>query len=87
MGWLERILGGPPLAVIAKLVFLSLVVGAILAGLGLSPALLLALAVDAAEGLFGLGFDAIRDVGRYILTGAAIVIPIWLVARLLGGRR
>jgi hypothetical protein len=34
---LTRLLGGSPVAVLLKLVFLSLVVGAIMAGLGLSP--------------------------------------------------
>ena len=30
-----------------------------------------------------MGFEAFGQVGRYILAGAVIVVPIWLVMRLL----
>jgi hypothetical protein len=30
-----------------------------------------------------MGFEAIREIIDYILVGAAIVIPVWLVLRLL----
>lgn len=87
MATLERVLGGSPLGVLVKLLVLSLLVGAILAGIGLSPRALLDQAVDAFEALFGYGFDAVRNVGRYLVTGAMIVVPIWIVARLLAARR
>jgi hypothetical protein len=29
-----------------------------------------------------MGFDAIRWLWRYLLLGAAIVVPIWLIIRL-----
>lgn len=87
MGALERLFGGSPVAVLLKLVFVSLLVGAIMAGLGLGPRLLLHRLQDAFEALFGYGFDALRNAGQYILTGAIIVVPIWLAARLLGARR
>ena len=87
MASLERWLGGSPLSVFAKLLFLSLVVGVILAALGLTPLGLMHQFVDAFRSLFGVGLDALRDFGRYILTGAVIVIPLWLVARLMGPRR
>ena len=87
MSHLHRLLGGSPIALLAKLLFLSLVIGAIMSGLGLTPATMLARAVAAARSLFGLGFDAVRDIGRYVLTGAVIVIPVWLIARLAGRAR
>ena len=34
----------------------------------------------------GLGFDAVRQIGRWLLYGAVIVVPIWLVGRLFGKR-
>ena len=83
---LTRLLGGSPLAVLLKLVFLSLVVGAIMVGLGLTPGYLLREFADAVRSLFGLGFDAIQDVGHYILTGAVIVLPIWLLTRIFDRR-
>jgi hypothetical protein len=80
---LQRYLGGSPLAVLLKLVVLSLIVGAIMAGLGLTPGNLVRQAVHAAHALFGLGFDTLRDVGGYVVTGAVIVIPIWVITRIL----
>jgi hypothetical protein len=80
---LQRYLGGSPLAVLLKLVVLSLIVGAIMAGLGLTPGNLVRQAVQAAHALFGLGFDTLRDVGGYVVTGAVIVIPIWVITRIL----
>jgi hypothetical protein len=84
---LQNWLGGSPGAVLVKLIFLSLIVGAFMAFLGLTPFLLFERVARAFQSLFGLGFDAIRDVARYILYGAAIVVPVWLIARLLGARR
>ena len=87
MSTLDRWLGGSPLGVLLRLVFLSLVVGVILAYLGLTPLALLYSALDSFQALFGLGFDAIENVGRYVLTGAIIVIPLWLLSRLMSSRR
>ena len=87
MSTLARWLGGPPLLVLAKLIFISLVVGAIMAGLGLTPRRLVYEVVDVFQSLFGVGLDAIRNVSHYILMGAVIVLPIWLVARLVNARR
>jgi predicted ABC-type sugar transport system permease subunit len=83
---LTRLLGGSPLAVLLKLVFLSLVVGAIMAGLGLTPGYLVYQFAEAVRSLFGLGFETIRDIWQYILTGAVIVVPIWLLTRIFDRR-
>lgn len=87
MSTMQRWLGGSPLTVLVKLVFLSLVVGVILAALGLTPIGLVRAFTDALRSLFGLGFDAVRDFGRYVLTGAMIVLPLWLLSRLMSARR
>ncbi len=84
---IERFLGGPPLATLVKLAFLSLVVGAIMAGFGLTPRGIVETLVDATRAVFGLGFDRVRDFGGYALAGAMIVVPIWLATRLLSNRR
>jgi hypothetical protein len=83
---LTRLLGGSPVAVLLKLVFLSLVVGAIMAGLGLSPGGLVRLLAEAVRSVFGLGLDTLRDIGGYILAGAMIVLPIWLLTRIFDRR-
>lgn len=80
---MERAFGGSPVPVLAKLLFVSLVVGAILSGLGFDPMTLPARLVAAGRSVLHLGFGAFRDLGRYVLTGAIVVVPIWLVSRLL----
>jgi hypothetical protein len=85
MSNLQRFMGGSPGAVLVKLVFLSLIVGAFLAFLGLTPFALFDRLAQAFRSIFGLGFDALRDIGRWVLYGAVIVVPLWLLSRLLGG--
>ena len=82
---LQRLFGGSTLALLFKLLFLSLVIGAIMAGFGFTPTTLPARIVAGARSLFNLGFGAFRNAGAYILTGAMIVVPIWLIMRLMGG--
>jgi len=84
---IHRFLGGSPLAVLVKLIFVSLVVGALMMWLDLRP-------IDLWRGLerfvnriWFLGFDAIREAGTYVLAGAMIVVPVWLVSRLLNMRQ
>ena len=33
--------------------------------------------------IWDMGFEAVRWLGRYLLLGAAIVVPVWLIMRLL----
>ena len=84
---LQRFFGGSPIAVLFKLVFLSLVVGAIMAGFGFTPTTLPSRIAAAVRSLFNLGFGAFRNAGAYILTGAIIVVPVWLLMRFMGGKR
>ena len=41
---------------------------------------------DLADRLWALGFRSLRDLGDYIVAGAAIVVPVWLILRLLSYR-
>jgi hypothetical protein len=75
-------LGGSPLSILVKLIFLSLLVGAALAFLNVTPFDLVNRLMRAFRSIFGLSFEAVRDIGRWILYGAMIVVPIWLVVRL-----
>jgi hypothetical protein len=83
---LTRFLGGSPGGVFLRLLFVSLIVGAFLMWLDISPADIFRGITDIINRIWGLGFDAIRVVADYILAGAAIVIPVWLVLRLLNMR-
>jgi len=33
--------------------------------------------------IWDMGFDAVRWLWRYLLLGAAVVVPIWLVVRVM----
>ena len=77
----NRFFGGPPLAVIARLILTSILVGVVLHALGLDPADIYASVRRFVLGIWDMGFDAVRWVWRYFLLGAVLVIPIWLVAR------
>ncbi len=73
------------MAVLTKLVFMSIVVGAFLALIGLTPPDLFRGIRDLINHIFNLGFDAVETVFRYFVYGAVIVIPIWLFTRLFRG--
>lgn len=79
---LERFLGGTPANVLVRLLFVSLIVGAFLMWLDIRPADIYRGIVDTINRIWSLGFGAIREVADYILVGAAIVVPIWVVIRL-----
>jgi hypothetical protein len=84
---LTRFLGGSPVGVFLRLFFLSLVVGAVLMWLDIRPYDVIEAVVRFAHRIWALGFDAIRQLGDYLLAGAIIVVPIWFVSRLLSSRR
>jgi hypothetical protein len=80
---INRFFGGPPLAVIARLVLLSILVGVVLHAIGLDPLNILDSLRRFVLSIWNMGFDAIRWVWRYFLLGAALVIPIWFIVRLV----
>jgi hypothetical protein len=79
----SRFFGGPPLSVIFRLILLSILVGVILKVLGLDPLHLLRSLEDLIREVWNMGFDALVWLWRYFLLGALIVVPIWLVLRLM----
>jgi hypothetical protein len=84
---LSRFLGGSPLAVVFRLVLLSVLVGVVLAAIGFDPWNILHSIRMLFQRLWDLGFDAVNWVWRYFLLGAVIVIPIWLLSRLFSTPR
>ena len=79
---LNRFLGGSPLGVLARLVLLSVLVGVILSAIGLDPYDIWQSLRRLVQGIWDMGFDAVRWAWRYFLLGAVIVVPIWLIVRL-----
>jgi hypothetical protein len=79
---IHRFLGGPPLAVVGRLVLLSILVGVILAAIGLDPWNIIESVRALIIHLWDMGFDILHSLWRYFLLGAVIVVPIWLLVRL-----
>ena len=80
---INRFLGGSPLAVIAKLILLSILIGVVLSALGLDPWNIFASLQRLIRDIWNMGFDAVRWLWGYFLLGAVLVIPIWLILRLM----
>lgn len=86
-GTLSRFLGDSPLRVLIKLVLVSLVVGFVMNAFGWTPLDAWYALRNAALDVWYLGFDAFGRFFGYIVLGAAVVVPVFLVIRLLSFRR
>ncbi|WP_346296454.1 DUF6460 domain-containing protein [Rhodopseudomonas sp. P1] len=84
---MTRFLGGSPMAVAFRLILMSILVGVVLAAIGLDPWNIITSIRLLFERIWDLGFDAINGLWRYFLLGAVIVIPIWLLTRLFSTPR
>jgi hypothetical protein len=84
---MRRFLGGSPVAVAFRLILLSILVGVVLAAIGFDPWNIVNSIRLLFERIWNLGFDAINGLWRYFLLGAVIVVPVWLLSRLLGAPR
>ncbi|MBN9241823.1 MAG: hypothetical protein J0I98_03415 [Mesorhizobium sp.] len=87
MSALTRFLGDSPLRILVKLLVVSFIVGLVMNAFGWSP-------LDVVQGierffldLWHMGFQAFGRFASYILLGAAIVVPAFLVIRLLSYRK
>jgi hypothetical protein len=83
-----RFIGGSPGRVLIQLIAMSFIVGIVLSVLGVSPYDILKGLERLVGRIYDMGFGTIEWIFRYFLLGAVIVIPIWLLMRLLKvGRR
>ena len=83
----SEFLGGSPASVILRLVLLSVLVGVILSVLGLDPLNVFQSIERLIRWIWNMGFDSLRWLWRYFLLGAVIVIPIWIIMRLVNAPR
>lgn len=83
---LERFFGGHPINVLLKLALISLLVGVFMRMFGFDALDLVHGAIEMIRHSFRDGLSLFRDIGIYIGTGAAIVVPIWLILRLTRSR-
>lgn len=82
-----KVFGGSPLAVLGRLILVSILVGVILSALGLDPWNIVQSVERLIRNVWNMGFDAVRWMWRYFLLGAVIVIPIWILMRLVNAPR
>ncbi|MEP0944635.1 MAG: DUF6460 domain-containing protein [Rhizobiaceae bacterium] len=83
---INRFLGDSPLRVAIKLVVLSVIVGIVMSAVGWSPRTIYDGIVRFFQRLWDLGFEAIYSSFEYLFLGAAIVVPAFLIIRLLSFR-
>lgn len=87
MSTFDRILGDSPLKLLLKLLVVSFLVGLVMSTFGWSPWDVLDSVRDFFVGLYDMGFRAFDRIGGYILLGAAVVVPAYIILRILNFRR
>ncbi|MBV9112861.1 MAG: integrase [Hyphomicrobiales bacterium] len=80
---LSRFLGGSPGNVILRLLVMSLIVGAAMVFFNLTPRDLLEGFRQFFENIWAGGLESLRTIFVYIAYGAIIVVPIFVLIRLL----
>lgn len=83
----NRFLGDTPARTAVKLVVVSLIVGFIMAVFNIQPLDIFDGVRDFFLELWYRGFDALGRIGDYLLLGAMVVIPVFIVLRLFSARR
>lgn len=82
---------GAVVRTVIRLGIACLIVGGLLAVLNINPIELWKGLANAIErgvvDIFGTGIDGISLILTLIATGAVVVLPIWLIGKLLGSRR
>ena len=86
---LTRFLGDTPFRVIVRLIVLSFIVGLVLASLHIRPWQVYDWVRRAFLRVYDMGLAAFIDAFDYLIAGALIVVPLFLLVRLMkvGGRR
>ncbi|MGI9399810.1 MAG: DUF6460 domain-containing protein [Rhizobiaceae bacterium] len=83
-----QFLGDTPSRTIVKLAIISLVVGIIMSAMHFTPMDVWYAVRDFVRWLYDLGFEAFGRIGIYFLYGAMVVIPVFIVLRLMAiGKR
>jgi Na+/H+-dicarboxylate symporter len=83
MSALERFMGGSIVGTLLKLIVISIAVGLVLAWLNLTPWDVIDNLRRSLDHLLARSTSIVHDLVSYVLVGAVIVIPVWIVIRLL----
>ena len=86
---MTRFLGDTPFRVFIRLLVLSFIVGLVLATLEIHPFQIFSWLERVFRRIWEMGFEAIERGFGYLVLGALIVVPAFLIMRLVkfGGRR
>ncbi|AZN70800.1 hypothetical protein D5400_05500 [Georhizobium profundi] len=85
-GRVTRFLGDTPGRTLVKLLVVSFIVGVVMNVMGWYPLDIYYFVRDFALYLWDLGFDAFGSVGNYLILGAMVVIPVFLILRIVSYR-
>ena len=83
----NTLIGGNVLATLFRLAIISLVVGIVLSALGINLRNFFDRMNALLRNIYDLGFASVDWLLQYMLLGAAVVIPIWLISRLFAAGR
>ena len=83
---IDRFFGGHPINVMLKLAAISLLVGFVMSVFGVNVQGVVRGAINLLREALRDGFGLFRNIGGYIVTGAVLVVPVWLLIRLGKGR-
>ena len=84
---MTRFLGDSPLRVVLKLIIISFLVGLVMSAFGWSPFDIIDKLYRFVLHLWNMGFRAVENVLEYLLLGAAVVVPAFVILRILSYRR
>lgn len=87
MSALTRFLGDTPFRTLLKLIVISFVVGLVMSAFGWSPMDVIYAVHDFFLDIWHMGFRALDRFAGYLLLGAAIVVPVFLLIRIANFRR
>ena len=87
MSAITRFLGDSPLRVVLKLIVVSFLVGLVMSAFGWTPWGIVLRIRQLLTDLWNMGFHALDRFFGYFLLGAAVVIPVFIVLRVLSYRR
>lgn len=83
----NTIFGGNPFGVLLRLALISIVVGIVMKALGIDLSNFFQRINELLRNIYDLGFGAVEWVLEYMLLGALVVVPIWLIARVTSASR
>ena len=80
---MDKIFGGPIVPTLFRLAMLSFIVGLVLFFLGIDPVDLWRNFGQTIRDIWAIVVDAVDWASRYAILGAIVVLPIWIVYRLV----